>query len=104
MPGAPHIPGRLEPFNTAGKPVSRRIVIANSMFDVPEYPLSLHDCVSVSGVMGERQDACERGACTLELSLRVRHCSRSEERSRLGSWRKSREVQNLFIPVAAFCF
>ena len=41
-------------------------------------------------------------ACAPEFSLRVPHRSRSDERSRFGSRRKRRQVQDLFIPPEPF--
>ena len=44
----------------------------------------------------------EPGACAPKVSLRVPHHRRSCECSRLGSGRKRRQVQNLFIPLETF--
>ena len=76
--------------------------IAKGVFNVPEQMLSLRDHFRVAGVVGELEGAREPGACALEVSLRVPHHGRSDQRSRLGNGRKRRQVQNLFIPLKAF--
>ena len=57
--------------------------------------------VRVAGGVGEHQGAGELGACALQFPLRVPHCRRSEQRSRLGSRRKRRQAQNPLIPPEA---
>ena len=76
--------------------------LPSGVFDVPEQMLGLRDHFHVAGAVGERQGAGEPGARAPEFSLRVPHHRRAEQRSRLGSGRKGRQVQNLFIPLEAF--
>ena len=64
--------------------------------------LGVRDHFHVAGVEGERQGARERRARARELSLRVPHRGRADERSRFGSRRKGRQVQDLFVPPEAF--
>jgi hypothetical protein len=101
VPGAPQIPRRFEPFNTAREPVARRVQIAKGVFDAPGKILGQHDHIHVAGGMGEREAAHEPVACAPELSLPEPHQSRSHQRSGPSEWRKRRQIQSLFIPLEA---
>ena len=102
MPGAPQIPGRFEPFDTASKAVARSVQIAEGVFDAPGQILGQHDHIHVARGMGKHEGAREPCAGAAKLSLPEPHQRRSHQRLGLSGRGKRRQVQRLFIPLQAF--